>query len=185
MSVNVKKRTRRKVFLEGLSLAVPISAAVFFSGEFIVDWSPHINVYFASLTALTLAAFWIWHRNNYPANIAPPAPKQEPEARPNDDGGWWDWFTILLFVVSFIAVVVAGIVGRFLLSLLVIFLFGVGYSGSDLGDVARATLATLGVAFVLEFAIVIPLCKLWNLAIDEEPRSREDFCPTPSDSPRD
>jgi hypothetical protein len=79
------------------------------------------------------------------------------------------------------AVVVAGIAVRFVLPLLIIVIFGVGYGPATFGEVAQATLATLGVSFVLVFAIVIPLRKWWNLAFDEEPRELDEFCPKPDE----
>lgn len=72
MSNVIARQTGRKVTLETLSLAIPISAAVFFSGQFIAHWATRSNVYLTSLTALALVVCFIWHRSRYPADINPP-----------------------------------------------------------------------------------------------------------------
>lgn len=173
----VRRQTRRKVTLESLSLAVPIAAAFFFSGEFILAWPRRASLMLALGVAAALVTFWIWHRRRYPATIAAPSPEPEEESGDDDDGGRWDWFTLLLLGASLVAVVIAGVIARFILPLLVLVLFGIGSSASGLGGVVVAAGCTLGTAFVLGFAVVLPLSKAWNLAIDEDPRSRDDFCP--------
>ena len=174
----VRRQTRRKVTLESVSLAVPIAAAFFFSGEFILAWPRRASLVLALGVAAALVTFWIWHRRRYPATIAAPSPEPEEESGDDDDGGRWDWFTLLLLLgASLVAVVIAGVIARFILPLLVVVLFGIGSSASGLGGVVVAVGCTLGTAFVLEFAVVLPLSKAWNLAIDEDPRSRDDFCP--------
>lgn len=136
----------------------------------------------AACTLLVLSGCWVWHRSRFPANIDPPSGETHDEDGEDDEGGWWDPFTILLFVVSAVALVIVGIVARFVLPLLVIMLFSVGF-GPDPGDVALVVLAMLGVSFVLEFAIVIPLCRLWNLDIDGETEPGSTPCPTASEQP--
>lgn len=182
MSAFVRRQTRRKVALEMLSGAVPMSSAVLFSGVFIAGWSWQRSSVAALLTALGLAAYLVWHRSIHPANIDPPPPVEDSEdEEADDDDGRWDWFTILLFVVSLIGVAVVGFVGSFFIPLLVIVLFCIGYSSFDVSDVAAATLAMAGVSAVVEFAVVMPLCKLWNLDPEAGPRPRKDFCPRPGD----
>ncbi len=75
----------------------------------------------------------------------------------------------MLLVGSLAAVVAIGVVVRFTLALAIIVLFTVVDSDSDLGDVALATLLTLGAAAVVELAVVLPLSRLWDLSIDEGP----------------
>ena len=174
---HARRQTRRKVTLESLSLAVPIAAAFFFSGVFIVAWSQATSLLLAMGVSVPLVVFWIFHRRRFPANIAPPSPEPDKEPRDGEDDGRWDWFTLLLLGASLIVVVVGGVVARFVVPLAVIVLFGVGHSGPDLWYATVAAGCTLAVAFVLEFGIVLPLSKLWNLAIDEDPRPRDDFCP--------
>lgn len=178
MDFDARRQTRRKVTLESLSLAGPIAAAFFFSGELVVDWPRRTSALLALGVAVLLVSFWIWHRRRHPASIAAPAPDAEEASGDGaDDDGRWDLFTLLLLGLSLVGVVLIGVVGRFILPLLVIVLFGVGDSGSDLGDVVVAAGCMLAVSFVLELGIVLPLSKRWNLAIDEDPRPREDFCP--------
>lgn len=178
VDAHTRRQIRRKVTLESMSLSVPIAAAFFFSGELVVAWPRRVSLLLAAGVAVVLVSFWIWHRRRYPASIAAPSQESEDEASADeDDDGRWDVFTLLLLGVSLVAVVLVGVVGRFILPLLVIVLFGVGYSGSDLGHVVVAAGCMLAVSFVLEFGIVLPLSKRWNLAIDEDPRPREDFCP--------
>lgn len=168
--------------LEMLTLTVTMGSAVLFSGAFIADWSRPRSFVATLLTVLMSSACLIWHRSNYPPNIDPPAPADDSHDDEDDDeGGWWDPFTIILFLVSLVGVIVFGVVARFLLPLMVILLFAVAASGSDVGDVARATLAMLGMCALVEFAIVIPLCKRWNLDFDADPRPRSDFCAGPSE----
>ncbi|AWB93296.1 hypothetical protein [Aeromicrobium chenweiae] len=180
-STFVRRQTRRKVALEVLSLAVPISSAVFFSGALIAGWSWRISSVVALLTAVGLFAYWAWHRSVHPADIEPP-PAEDPDEAADDDDGRWDWFTVLLLVVGVIGVVVVGLVGSFVVPLLVILLFWLTSSGADVGDVAGATIAMLGVSCVLELAIVLPLCRRWNLDPEAKPRSRDEFCPKPDGS---
>lgn len=179
------RQTRRKVALEALSFAVPVSASVLFSGEVVAKWSRDGALTAAALTAIACLAFLLWHRSRHPASVAPwgssaEAPQHE-EA--DDEVGGWDPFTLLLFVVSMTAVVVAGVVVRFVLPLGIIVLFTVVDSDSDLGDVALATLLTLGVAAVVELAVVIPLSRLWNLSIDEGPGLLASVYPVATDGP--
>lgn len=74
--------------------------------------------------------------------------------------------------------VIIGLAGNCFLAFLVITVFGVGYSDvSDVGDVISAALAMLAVSAVVEFAVVIPLSRLWNLDFEAEPGSRSTCCP--------
>jgi hypothetical protein len=173
MASDVVRQTRRKVTLEALSFAVPVSASVLFSGEVVAKWSRDGALTAAALTAIACLAFLLWHRSRHPASVAPwgssgEAPRHE-EAEDDEEAGGWDPFTLLLFVVSLTTVVVAGVVVRFMLPLGIIVLFTLVDSDSDLGDVALATLLTLAVAAVVELGVVIPLSRLWNLSNDEGP----------------
>jgi hypothetical protein len=183
----VRRQTRRKVFLEALSLVAPIGSAIFFSGRFVVSWPLPTTLAVTGLSAVALMIYWIWHRSTYPASIAPWGSSDEPDDPADeveDEGGRWDLFMIVLTVVGVTTVVVLGIVARFVLALLVIVLFAAAHSGSELGDVASAVLAMLGVSFVVEVGVVIPLSRVWDLSIDEEPPDRGDFCPVPTDGSR-
>lgn len=186
MASDVARLTRRKVALEALSFAVPVSASVLFSGEVVAKWSRDGALTATVLTAIACLAFLLWHRSHHPASVAPwgssaEAPRHE-DADDEEVGGW-DAFILLLFVVSLTAVVVAGVVVRFMLPLGIIVLFTVVDSDSDLGDVALATLLTLAVAAVVELGVVIPLSRLWNLSIDEGPGLLASVYPVPTDGP--
>lgn len=76
----------------------------------------------------------------------------------------------LVTAVAVVGVVVVGLVRNFLLSLLVILAFVIGY-GPSFGDVAITVGAMLGVSFVLEFGVVLPVARRWNLDPDAEPGS--------------
>lgn len=160
--------------LESLSLAVPIAAALLFSGALVAAWRWPVTLTVAGATAVALTAFWVGHRRRYPASIAPPVP--DPESETGEDDGRWDWFTLLLLGVSLVAVVVVGVVARFVVPLLAIVLLALAYGDAGLGRVLAATGCTLAVAFVLELGLVLPLSRRWDLAIDDDPRPREDFC---------
>lgn len=186
MTSGLARQTRRKVALEMLSFAVPVSASVLFSGEIVSTWSRDGALLAAALTAIACLAFLLWHRSRHPASVAPWGSSAEALPQEEDDDedvGGWDPFTLLLFVVSLTAVVVAGVVVRFVLPLGVIVLFTVVDSDSDLGDVALATLLTLGVAAVVELGVVIPLSRLWNLSIDEGPGLLASVYPVATDRP--
>jgi hypothetical protein len=181
-----QRQTRRKVALEMLSLAVPTSSAVYFSGDVIAGWAPQVTVPATALTAVACLAFLLWHRSRFPASVATWGSSDEPPSDDeveDDEGGRWDLFTILLFVVSLTAVVVAGVVVRFAMPLAVIVLFVVVDSESDLGDAAFATLAMLGAAAVVELVVVIPLSRLWDLSIDEPPGLLASLYPVRPDQP--
>ncbi len=172
MTSRDERQTRRKVLLETLSFAVPVSVAVLCSGEIISKWTRDGTLLAAGLTAVACVALMLWHRSNHPADIAPRGSSAEETSGPDDvedEGGRWDLFTIVLLVGSLAAVVVISVVVRFTLALAIIVLFSVVDSDSDLGDVALATLLTLGAAAVVELAVVLPLSRLWDLSVDEGP----------------
>jgi hypothetical protein len=180
MSTHVTRQTRRKVGLELLSLVACIGSAVFFSGVFIAAWSMRPTVVVTLLTAGGLISYWVWHRSRHPANIDPP----EAEVEKNDDdaGDRWEWYWVLAFGVTLVGVVIIGLISTFLFGLLVIVLFGLGYSDvSDAGDVTSAVLAMFAVSAVAEFALVIPLSKRWNLDFEAEPEPRDASSPDPTD----
>lgn len=178
----LRLQTRRKIFLEVLSLAVPIASALYFSAQFIGQWSNRSTQLAAISTVAILTGYWIWRRSRVPATISPPKKDDvEDDEDEGEVGPWWDPFTILLFLITLVAivgVVAVGIFVNFLLSLLVILAFVIGYDPS-FGDVTITVGATLGVSFVLEFGVVLPLARLWNLDPDAEPESLDQFCPTP------
>ncbi|MCG8151957.1 hypothetical protein GUY44_15825, partial [Pimelobacter simplex] len=95
MDAHTRRQIRRKVTLESMSLAVPIAAAFFFSGELIVAWPRRASLLLAAGVAVVLVSFWIWHRRRYPASIAAPSQESEDEAgadEDEDDDGRWDVF---------------------------------------------------------------------------------------------
>lgn len=174
MTTHVNRQTRRKVGLELLSLVACIGSAVFFSGVFIAEWSARHTLFVTLLTAGGLISYWVCHRSRHPANIDPP--EAEVEEDDDDAGDRWEWYWILAFGVTLVGVVIIGLISSFLLALLVIVLFGLGYSDvSDAGDVTRAVLAMLAVSAVVEFALVIPLSKRWNLDFEAEPEPRSAY----------
>ncbi|MBD8608515.1 hypothetical protein IFT73_16795 [Aeromicrobium sp. CFBP 8757] len=178
------RQTRRKITLETLSFSVPVTAAVLCSGLIVATWSRDGAVLAALLTAVACTAVMLWHRSNHPASIAPRGSSAEADAGSDDvedDGGRWDLFTVVLFAVSLVAVVVAGVVVRFTLALAIIVLFAVVDSDSDLGDVALATVVTLGAAAVVELVVVIPLSRLWDLSTDEGPGLLASIYPVATD----
>lgn len=179
MTSLASRQTRRRVLLEILSLAVPLASAVFFSGESLGDWSLSTSLLASGVTVAASATFLIWHRKRFPADISPWPKSDEADKDVDSESGWWDPLTILMFLVSVVVVVVVGVFARFIHSILVIVFFAVIY-GPALGDVAVVVGAMLGVSFVLEFGIAIPLCRCWNLDPDPEPESLDQFCPTPS-----
>jgi hypothetical protein len=182
MSTHTERQTRRKVGLELVSLVASMGSAVFFSGLLVAQWSLRHAFVATVLATAGFSAYWIWHRSRYPANIAPPPAETVDDSADEDDGGRWEWYWILALVVSLIAVVVVGLVSSFLLALVVIVGFGVGYSDvSDVGDIASAALAMLAVAAIVEFGVVMPLCKRWNLDFDAQPEPRSTYCPTPTE----
>jgi hypothetical protein len=178
VSSTTMRQTHRKVFLETLSLAASMGSAVLFSTWIIMGWSVRDVSLLTSLAVVVLTAGLLWHRSIHPAAIGPPVADEEPDGSEDedDDPQRWDWFTIGLFVVSLVGVVVLGIVVRFAFPVLVIILFAAAGS-AGLGDVALATLGMLGVTFVTELAIVIPLCKRWNLSLDDERPARGESSP--------
>ncbi|MCL8249816.1 hypothetical protein AERO_00330 [Aeromicrobium fastidiosum] len=183
------RQTRRKITLETLGFAVPVAAAVLCSGLVVATWSRDGAVLAALLTAVACTAVMLWHRSNHPASIAPrssSAAEAEAEASAGtddveDEGGRWDVLTVVLFVASLTAVVVVGVVVRFTLALAVIVLFAVADSDSDLGDVALATVLTLGAAAVVELVVVAPLSRLWDLSTDEGPGLLASIYPVATD----
>ena len=54
-------------------------------------------------------------------------------------------------------------------------------SDSDLGDVALATVLTLGAAAVVELVVVAPLSRLWDLSTDEGPGLLASIYPVATD----
>ncbi|KQX74258.1 hypothetical protein [Aeromicrobium sp. Root472D3] len=181
------RQTRRKITLETLSFAVPVTAAVLCSGLVVATWSRDDALLAALLTAVACTAVMLWHRSNHPASIAPrssSAAEAEASAGTDDvedEGGRWDVLTVVLFVASLTAVVVVGVVVRFTPALAVIVLFAVADSDSDLGDVALATVLTLGAAAVVELVVVAPLSRLWDLSTDEGPGLLASIYPVATD----
>jgi hypothetical protein len=176
----VKVQSRRKVTLETLSLVVPLGSALFFSGLVIADWTTASSAGVAMATAVLATGFWLWHRSNYPANIAAPQDDGEVEDEEDDDGKW-DLFTVALLAVCMFVVVTVGLLMAFWLPLVVIVLFTAAAASPDLSDLLLTVGLTLAVSFILEFAVVMPLSRRWNLSTDEDPRPLSDFCPTPTD----
>jgi len=156
----------RKVALETVSLAVPVSSAVLFSGGFIAGWSRPQSAAAAASVAAVAAAGFVWHRRSHPANIDPPVPVPEAPgaAEPRtDDDARWDLVTLVLLAVSLVLLVVVGMVAMFLVPILVIVGFSLTHDGVRIGDVLLALGATLGVALVLELAVALPLARRWDL----------------------
>lgn len=178
----LRRQTRRKIFLEVLSLVVPIASALYFSAQFIGEWSTRSTQLATISTVAILTGYWIWRRSRVPADISPLTKDDVEEDDDEGEGGpWWDPSNILLFLITAVAivgVVVVGIAINFLLSLLVIVAFVIGY-GPSFGDVTITVGAMLGVSFVLEFGVVFPLAHLWNLDPEADSESLDQFCPTP------
>lgn len=178
----VRRQTRRKIFLEVLSLVVPMASALYFSAQFIGEWSAQSTQLATISTVAILTGYWIWRRSRVPADISPLTKDDVEEDDDEGEGGpWWDPFNILLFLITAVAVVgvvVVGIVMNFLLSLLVILAFVIGY-GPSFADVAITVGAMLGVSLVLEFGVVFPLAKLWNLDPEADSETLDQFCPAP------
>ena len=182
MQTTSRDRARLKVRLELMTLVGPNAAAVFFAGWFVVGWEPVRAALWSLLTAIVLAGYWQWHRQRFPARVTEPA---EPEAvaRPRREmeegaGPIWNPSNLLVLVIGAVVVTVVVVVGlllSILLPLAVIVLFGAA-AGGDMGGVVSAAVATLAVALVIEFALVLPLAKRWRLAVDDGPR-RTDYCP--------
>lgn len=183
--ISDRLQTRRKVGLETLSLVASLGSAVFFSGLFIANWSIGRNLLTTAAAAVGLVLYWSWHRARHPANISPPKADTSDEVDDDDDSlRKWEWYWILALAVSSIGVVIVGLITSFFLALLVVAAFAGGYNDvSDAGDVLRASLAMLAVSAVTEFAIVMPLCRLWNLDFDADPEPRSAYCPSPSQQP--
>lgn len=167
MTTDVRRQTRRKVTLELLGLVVPAVAAVLLSGELVVDWERRTSVLVGLLTAAVLVGSWLWHRSRHPADLSPPAPDDEDDRE--DDGGPWSPLDSLVAAALTVVVVVGGLALLCWLPLLVVLLFAVADSGSDLGDVLLAAGAALGVTVVLEVAVLGPLSRRWDLAHHDEP----------------
>jgi hypothetical protein len=180
MTTHVEHQTRRKVAVESLSLVAAMGSAVFFSGLFIAHWSLGLNLLVTVLTGAALVLYWVWHRSRYPANITPPTAET---ADADDDAvSQWEWYWVLALGIGFVGVVIAGLLASFFLALLVIVGFGFGYSEtSSARDVLYASLAMLGFSAAVEFAVVLPLCKLWNLDATADPAPMDTYCPTPTE----
>lgn len=172
----LRRQTRRTIFLEVLSLVVPLASALSFSATFIGEWSTRSTQLATITTVAVLIGSWIWYRSRVPATISSPMTIAVEDDDEGEAGPWWDPFTLVLFLVTAVAVVgvvVMGLVLNFLLSLLVVLAFVIGY-GPSFGDVAITVGAMLGVSFVLEFGVVLPLARRWNLDPDAKsgPRDR-------------
>jgi fatty acid desaturase len=185
MTTHVERQTRRKVAVESLSLVAAMGSAVFFSGLFIANWSLRRNLLVTVLTAVVLVLYCIWHRSRYPANIAPPTAETADADDDDDDAvSQWEWYWVLALGIGIIGVVIVGLLRGFFLALLVIVGFSFGYSEtSSARDVVYACLAMLGFSAAVEFAVVLPLCKLWNLDAMADPEPRSTYCPTPTERP--
>lgn len=90
-----------------------------------------------------------------------------------------DPVNLLVVAVGAVAVVTVVVIGTLVapLPLMIILIVGVVAGGDDMGDVGSAAFATLGVAVVIEAAVVLPLSKLWGLSMDDEGPDRDEFCP--------
>lgn len=180
VSIHRRRQTRRKIGLEMLSLVASIGSAVFFSGLFVARWSSQTAVAVTLIAAVALILYGIWFRSRYPPNINPPVADVRKKDDDDEGDGWWEWYWILAFVVAWAGMVIVGLATSFFLAFLVIAVFGVGYSDvSDVGDVVRAALAMLAISAAVEFAVVIPLSKRWNLDFEADPEPRSTYCPTP------
>ena len=60
-------------------LVVPIAVAVLSCGILVADWSLVLSVLWALFAGLITAAYWSWHRGQYPAVIDPPTPERPRE----------------------------------------------------------------------------------------------------------
>lgn len=169
MTTDVRRQTRRKVTLELLGLVVPTVTAVLLSGELVVDWDRRTSVLVGLLTAAVLVGSWLWHRSRHPADLSPPVPDDEDGREDEDDGGPWSPLDSLVAAALTAVVVVGGLVLLCWLPLLVVLLFAVADTGSELGDVLLAAGAALAVTVVLDVAILGPLGRRWDLAHHDEP----------------
>lgn len=180
----LRRQTRRKIFLEVLSLVVPIASALYFSAQFIGEWSTRRTLLATICTVAILTSYWIWRRSRVPADISAPKKddvKEDDGEGENEGGPWWDPSNILLFLIfqfALVGVVAVGIFLNFLVSWLVILAFVI-FNDPSLGEVAVTAGAMLGVSFVLEFGVVLPLARLWNLDPEADSETLDQFCPTP------
>lgn len=184
-SMELKRQRRRKTVLEMISLAIPNAAAVFFSGHLVAEWGAVTAGMWAALTATVSGGYWTWHRGRYPARVGTTAMSGQERHSPRremaeDAGPIWDPVNLLVVAVGAVAVVTVVVIGTlvaFLLPLMIILIVGVVAGGGDMGGVGSAAFATLGVAVVIEAAVVLPLSKLWGLSMDDEGPGRDEFCP--------
>lgn len=177
MTADVRTQQRRKVGLELLSLVVPLTAAVLFSSWYVVGWPRPVGALVAAATAVVLVVGWLWHRSHHapsleewndgPTGLEPdPVDDLDHDLDLDHDGNGGVGSTLAaLAIVGVIAVV--AVTTRFLLPLLVIGLFAIAGSGSDLGDVLLATACTLAVGLLVELGLVEPLARRWGLSVDE------------------
>lgn len=181
-SATSSARARQKVFLELISLAGPFVTAAYLCCTVVAAWSWHVGAALGAAVASALTGYWLWHRSVYPPTIGfPPRDEADLKQGTEDDDGTWDWFTLVLLAVSIIIVVVVGVTVRFAAPLVFITLFAALHDDAQLVDVLAVCGLTLGVAFILEFVVIHPLARLWDLDLDEEPRRLDDFCPAPED----
>lgn len=167
--VTIQLQRRRKGSLELLSLVIPISSAVFMSGVVINDWTRLTSALVAGSVALAIIVAFSAYRVKHPADVTAAAPEAAPEVSPeaveDQDDGRWDLFTLALMGFGIVAIVTIGLLVQFTIPLTMIFIFA-GFSSASVSEVAVVIAVTLAIAFVLEFAISLPLSKRWGLPID-------------------
>ncbi|MEO9323929.1 hypothetical protein ABFT23_10585 [Nocardioides sp. C4-1] len=164
-------RQRRKLVLELTSLTAVIASSVGFSGAFVAHWGAGASGRLAATTAVVVLLLWTAVRLR-----RPPVPKPWSVEDLCPDAGGVDepveesrrarvtgWLIALVVVGGFFVLAIAV---RFFVPLWVVLGFAILDSSSALGDVMIAAMCTVAVGLGVEWGIVEPLSRRWDVDVD-------------------